>query len=239
MYKMTFDYHTHTTFSHGKGSIEDNVKVAIERGLIGIAISDHGPGHLIFGVKEKELLEMRKEIDRLKIKYPHIDIFLSVEANITYKGSGLDLNENEKNTLDFIIAGYHYGIRCGYCVWNFLYHHGIRIRGKALKKKNTEMTIKAIENNKIKILTHPGDKGPFDIKAIAKACKENDVLMEISTHHKNLTVEEIKIAANEGAKFVISSDAHSPHRVGDFKSGLDRVREAGIPIELVVNIAKE
>ena len=34
---MTFDYHTHTTFSHGKGSIEDNVKVAISKGLKALA----------------------------------------------------------------------------------------------------------------------------------------------------------------------------------------------------------
>ena len=31
---MIYDHHTHTTFSHGKGSIEDNVKVAVEKGLI-------------------------------------------------------------------------------------------------------------------------------------------------------------------------------------------------------------
>ena len=50
-YKMIFDYHTHTTFSHGKGSIEDNVKAAVAAGLSGIAITDHGPGHLTYGVK--------------------------------------------------------------------------------------------------------------------------------------------------------------------------------------------
>ena len=27
------DYHTHTVYSHGKGSIEDNVKVAISKGI--------------------------------------------------------------------------------------------------------------------------------------------------------------------------------------------------------------
>ena len=37
-YKLLYDLHTHTTFSHGKGSIEDNVKVAIEKGLKAIAI---------------------------------------------------------------------------------------------------------------------------------------------------------------------------------------------------------
>ena len=28
------DYHTHTVYSHGKGSIEDNVKVAISKGVV-------------------------------------------------------------------------------------------------------------------------------------------------------------------------------------------------------------
>lgn len=36
------DYHTHTVFSHGHGSIEDNVKAAIKMGLKEIAITDHG-----------------------------------------------------------------------------------------------------------------------------------------------------------------------------------------------------
>ena len=45
-YRMIFDWHTHTVYSHGKGTIEDNVRIAHERGLREIAITDHGPGHL-------------------------------------------------------------------------------------------------------------------------------------------------------------------------------------------------
>ena len=40
--KIIADYHTHTVYSHGKGSIEDNVKVAIEKNIEKIGISDHG-----------------------------------------------------------------------------------------------------------------------------------------------------------------------------------------------------
>ena len=98
------------------------------------------------------------------------------------------------------------------------------------------MTLKALYENDIKILTHPGDKGRFDIDDIAKACADTDTLMEISTWHDHLTVEEIKIAAKYDVKFVISSDAHTPDRVGSFHGGIERALEAGLDIERIVNI---
>ena len=41
-YELLYDLHTHTTYSHGKGSIEDNVREAFNQGLEFVAISDHG-----------------------------------------------------------------------------------------------------------------------------------------------------------------------------------------------------
>lgn len=60
--------------------------------------------------------------------------------------------------------------------------------------------------------------------------------MEISTWHSHLTVEEIRTAMKEDVKFVISSDAHTPDRVGSFEGGLARAFEAGLPLERIVNI---
>ncbi|HPZ60294.1 MAG TPA: PHP domain-containing protein, partial [Bacillota bacterium] len=92
-YRMVYDIHTHTTFSHGKGSIEDNVKAALERGLSIIGIADHGPGHLTYGVKRKDLPVMREEIRRLQPLYPKIQILLGVEANIINPSGKLDITE--------------------------------------------------------------------------------------------------------------------------------------------------
>ena len=43
--KLTADYHTHTIFSHGKGTILENALSAKEIGLKSIAITDHGFSH--------------------------------------------------------------------------------------------------------------------------------------------------------------------------------------------------
>ena len=237
-YKMIWDYHTHTTFSHGKGTIEDNVKEAVNKGLRAIAITDHGPGHLTYGVKRSDFPVMRQEIERLKLIYPEIDIYLGVEANIINNGHYLDVNEDELKYFDFIIGGYHYGITHGYCAKNWLDSHkmlpGFMTQDQLVK--NTDMTLKCLYENDLKILTHPGDKGRFDIEAISKACEDTDTLMEISTWHDHLTVEEIKIAAKADVKFVISSDAHTPNRVGSFKGGIKRALRAGLDIDRIVNI---
>ena len=82
-YKIIADYHTHTMYSHGKGSIEDNVKKAIEKGLKSIAITDHGSKHFIFGVSEKKLLKQKEEIQAISKKYPDFQLLFGVESNIT------------------------------------------------------------------------------------------------------------------------------------------------------------
>lgn len=240
-FEMIFDYHTHTTFSHGKGSIEDNVKAAREAGLEGIAITDHGPGHLTYGVRRSNFPVMRQEVDRLRKIYKDIDIFLGVEANVVMSGNHLDVSVDELKYFDFIIGGYHYGIPKGHCIGNWIDAH-LKVPesfGKKLLIDNTDMTIKALYENNLKILTHPGDKGRFDILEIAKACEATDTLMEISTWHAHLTTEEIRIAAKTGAKFIISSDAHTPDRVGSFEGGLVRSFEAGLDIERIINIREK
>ncbi len=238
-YKMTFDLHTHTTFSHGKGSIEENVKVAIDKGLEGIAISDHGRDHLFFGIRKDALKEMRKEIERLKEVYPQIQIYLSVEANIYDIGNGTDAKILEQKYCDFIIAGYHFGVHDGYCISNWLHSKGL-IRNVATiekyKQRNTKMIVSAIKANNLKILTHPGDKAIIDIMEVAKACEENNVLMEISSHHEQLTVEDLKKLKNTEVRFVISSDAHKPEHIGTFEPALKRALEAEIDINRIVNI---
>lgn len=239
-YRMIYDHHTHTVYSHGKGTIEDNVRVAHEKGLREIAITDHGPGHLTYGLRMQKLDEIRDEIKRLETVYPDVKVLLGVEANTKTIEPYIDLGEDQKEKFDIILAGYHFGLLKAGMVPNWLSSRFGWFQGDSwLKVQNTAMVLDALYNNKIDVLTHPGDKGPFDIEDIAKACADTGTLMEINMKHHHLTVEEIRIAAKYDVKFIIGSDAHVPEAVGEYKASLARALEAGLDPARIVNIEKK
>ena len=108
--KIIGDYHTHTTYSHGSGSIRDNVEVAIKRGLKEVAICDHGPSH-IYGVRKKKLFQMRREIDELNEEYKDkIRVLLGVEANVVSFNGDIDIDDEILEIIDILLLGFHYGI---------------------------------------------------------------------------------------------------------------------------------
>ena len=76
-----------------------------------------------------------------------------------------------------------------------LYQHAglFHSETSSLLVKNTAMILDSLyaneeAGNHIDILTHPGDKGPFDIEDIAKACADTGTLIEINDKHQHLTV---------------------------------------------------
>lgn len=246
-YRMKYDLHTHTTYSHGfirphgKGTVQENVEAALRAGLDGIAISDHGPGHIFYGIRRENLPRLRRDIETQRKLHPEIRIYMSVEANILESENHLDISPEEFSRFDFVVAGYHYGVTRGHCLENWFQNKNLLTKRETekLREKNTEMTVGALRENKIKILSHPGDKGPFDMRELARACAQAGTLMEISTWHAHLTVEEIRICMKEDVRFIISSDAHTPDRVGSFRKGLERAYEAGLDLDRIVNIEKK
>ena len=234
--KIIADYHTHTTYSHGKGSIEDNVKVAIKKNIQKIGISDHGYKHIAYGVKYDNIAKMREEIDRLNEKYKEIEILLGMECNILDDKGNIDLDYKISQMLDYTMAGYHFGsmptsINSGFNhVFNYL-----KIKANC-KEYNTRAVINAIKNNNLFIVTHPGDKGDVYIDEIAKVASKYNTLLEINSHHGHLSVEQIKAIKNIGVEFVIGSDAHSPNNVGNFDKAIEIVKGANLDFSFIKNI---
>ena len=238
------DLHTHTIYSHGKGTIEDNVKAAIAKGLKTIGISDHGPAHIGFGVSRKKMAEMKAEIIRLRRIYTEIEILFGVEANILTPSGNLDINLDEIDYFDFVCAGWHYGALDGMSpagmirtFENFTRSTPAKATKKQLKR-NTDAIVHAINTYDILFLTHPGDKAPVDLLEVAAACVRRGTYLEINTSHMSLTPEDIKLLELTDVKYIVNSDAHKPKRVGDFARGIDLINLSNLDPARIANIKK-
>lgn len=243
--KLFADYHTHTIYSHGKGTIRDNVEVAIQKGLKEIAITDHGPGHITYGVKKNSLKKMRIEIDELNKEYSNINILLGVEANLISISGDIDVTEEDIALVDKLLVGFHNGAMpssfkdgCKLYVNNYL-SRGLKFMRTKCREENTDAMIKAIEKYDIDIITHPGAKIDIDTKRLAIAAGKRGTALEINSSHGNLTIEYAKIAMREKVDFVINSDAHVPCNVGNFVNGIKIAESAGIPLSRIINAEKD
>ena len=241
-FRITADYHTHTIYSrvgpyfHGKGKIIENVAAAVGKGLKEVAITDHGPTDF-YGLSLKNIPQMREDIAEAVKRFPRIKVFLGVEADIVDTPNGLDVAPEDFALFDFGNAGYHYVPNChmiqNWLAFRFPCPKSIR---EKLRKQNTERIVKALTGNNIKILTHPGDKAYIDTHAVAKACEETGTLVEINARHRHPDCEELRIFASYNVKFVISSDAHRPEKVGRYIKSMALALDAGIDPARIVNI---
>ena len=231
--KINADYHTHTVYSHGKGSIEDNVLAALGRGLDRIAIADHGFSHAFYGVNRYAVVRMRREIDRLNERYgDKIRVLLGMEFNALGMGE-CDIPE-DTSMFDIILLGYHKGA----------FSHSAKARSWRLRnitfsprmsKENAEVIISIMEKYNVAVLTHPFEYIPLDIEMTARAAARLGVALEINARHPSFSEQQLRLAQECGAKFVVSSDAHKSEHVGEFSSALEIIEKAGIDESNIVN----
>lgn len=241
MIAFTADYHTHTRFSDGRGTPEDNVRAAIKRGLKTVAITDHGPGHLAFGCRNIRLEKLKREVDRLKEQYAgQINILFGVEANIMTPEGKIDISKQTRKNYDIVLLGYH---RTAVLLSGAL-HFTIANKfafGKSAKssavEKNTRAYINAVSDNDIDILVHPGLFIDILFEPVAEACARAKTLIELSAHPKNLRFSEqdAAFAKQSGAVFVVNSDAHRPEHVGMLESAVGFIQRAGLTEQDIYN----
>jgi len=236
MVKINADLHTHTVFSHGKNTPEENVKAALEKGLKKIAITDHAPSHIFYGVRN--IGAYLKEIDRLKQKYAdRIEVLSGMELNIVSLDGRVEIDEAMRSRLDIAIIGYHKAVL--YKDIGSAYHFYLKSRNKTsqdILEINTQSYIHAIEKNRIDFIVHPGYAKPIDHTLLAGYCAKYHVAVEINAKHHDFTAEDLGAYSKAGAKFIISSDAHRKQDVGNFRNSLEFIHETGIAYDQILNI---
>lgn len=233
---LTKDLHTHTIYSHGKGTPEENVLAAISMGLETVAISEHGPGHMFFGVRGEKLRALRAEVDRLAQRYARdIQVLMGIECNLTGFGK-CDMPEDMMDMFDVRLLAFHKGAPAadGF---------GLRRNMEALHlwqaepEKTALALLEAGEKYNIDIFAHPGLYVKSHIPTLAAGAKELGIKLEINGARTTMTAEELQQAVKAGAELIIGSDAHTPGRVGDDSLAYGAAEAAGV-LDRVVNIKR-
>lgn len=234
--KFYGDYHTHTTYSHGKGSIRENIAEAEKKGLKELAITDHGFSHSLYAVKREQMPIMKKEIDSVESE---VKTYLGIEANLTDYNGDIDIRLDEINALDILIVGYHRFVSGSILDFSLpnLFSAYTGIGKEKQRARNTEAIIKAVERFPIDIISHPGADFPLDIKALAEACAHFGTFLELN-RKRMLSDEDVLRAMDTDVMFIASSDAHEADKLGDFYAVEALIKRLSLPAERIANLEK-
>lgn len=240
--RIVADYHTHTRYSHGRGTVADNVRAALAHGLTAVGIADHGHRSLPWvRATPAGLAAMVDDVRLLRPQAGGISVLAGVEANIVTPEGDLDVPAETRRRLDLVLAGLHplFVPPSWKSAWTLIglnwlvpYSPSARARARVL---NTRAVINAVLRHQIDVITHPGWGLDIDTRELARACARAGTAMEINAGHGHISVEYCRIAAAEGAVFCIGSDAHAPEQVGRLEAGVRIAVAAGLRPEQVAN----
>lgn len=240
--KLTGDYHTHTQYSDGQGSMEDIVRAALEKGLQEVAITDHGPANLLFPGREADFFSFKRELQTLQRKYPQIRLLMGVEANIISQEGELDISPALIQELDLLLVGLHLNIETGrgftpfFKAKNLLHSYLSPHFFPRVLEINTGAVIKALTRYPVTILTHPGLHLHIATEAVAQVAAREGTWMELSARHKRVGVEYLQVVAQAGALLVVNSDAHHPREVGMVDSLYPLIKASQLPWDSFYNL---
>ena len=223
------DLHSHTTFTDGRNALPDMAETARALGYAYLGITDHSvrPGEAI-GLTERQLAGQRAAIDRLNRQYADqghgFRLLAGCEVEILPDGS-LNLPDDVLANLDYTICSVHA-------------HFDLP------RQEQTARLIRAMEHPACSILGHPTGRatGMFpamdlDLEAVFAAAVRLGVILEIDSKPErlDLVAKHIRLAKSLGARFSISTDAHSVGGLAAMRLGIGQARRAWLEKEDVVN----
>ncbi|MDE7464762.1 MAG: PHP domain-containing protein, partial [Clostridiales bacterium] len=242
-------YHTHTTYSHGKGSVLQNAEVAAERGLKEIAITDHGLRHVCFGIRRRKLPALKNDC-AVATEKTGVHVLAGVENNFCDFYGSLDAKADDLERLDIVQGGYHkvvwsptFGQTLSFQMRNLIRSYCSKSPAKLIVR-NTDAYLKLIDNYELDFIGHLNRDIRADALTIARYAKEKGTYIEINCKELgkykalSITDAELEKMTEEGVEFICNSDAHCPERVGDMSAALELIERLHIPYDQIANWEK-
>ena len=235
--KLSGDFHTHTVYSHGKGTVEENVKQAENIGLKSIAITEHSY-KANYAIKHGDQEKIHNDIIEIKDKYK-VKILWGIEANLISRNGDIDISNEELKDLDLVILGYHKMSRVGFkeffkfCLPNILC---IKPTQKQ-RDRNTKAYLNALDKHRVSIVAHlQYAKCYVNVKAIAEECAKRNIYIELNGKRINFSEQDMKDLLETNVQFIVNSDAHHPLHVGKNHRAFNLIEKYNIPLDRIANI---
>ena len=219
------DLHMHTTETDGRGTLEEMAAAAKKRGYEYIVITDHSKAiAMANGLDEKRAVAFAHRVRELDHNKLGIRVFSGLECDIMRDGH-MDLADDALAELDFVVASVH---------------SHMDLEPAAM----TDRLLRALECRSIKTIGHPTgrlllrrDGFGFDLDAVARACVQRGVALEINASPERLDLNGamVRQAKALGARFTISTDAHQVHHFENMRYGVQIARRGWLEKRDVLN----
>ncbi len=222
------DFHVHTNYSDGRGSIEEMARAAIALGYDYVCLTDHSISLKVAnGLDLARLKKKKKELDRVNAKLKNFRILFGSEVELDSRGK-IDYKDETLALFDVVIAAIHSGF-------------------KQSKKQLTDRIVRACQNKRVHIIAHPTGKlwpsrGPYevDFKEVFKVARETNTSLEINAHPYRLDLSDAhaRWARDNGVRLVINTDSHDAGSLEYMKFGVGLARRAWLEKKDILNFLK-
>jgi len=219
------DLHVHSRWSDGKASIKEMAEAAMSLGYSYIAVTDHSRSLKVAGgLDPRRLAGKRREIDAVNAALKGIRVLYGSEVEIGPRGE-LDYDDGILAEFDVVVAAVHTGFN-------------------QTEKQLTGRIVKACRNRRVHIIAHPTGRlrgvreaYPLDLQTVFKAAADTNTHMEINAYAQRMDLDDIncRIAAENGVRLAVNTDAHRPEQLRNMKYGVATARRGWLKSKDVIN----
>lgn len=252
------DLHIHTSYcGHAKGSIEDMIESAIQRGFQEIGLSGHFPYPREFEepvpncvIPNDLFKDYVSEVERMRDQYQD-RIITRFSVEVDYLGDYIDAQRSMLNqlSLDYIFGSIHIIDRVPIDYQEeVLVEHLPDLGGvQGMWEKYWERMASLIESGICDVIAHLDLPKKFNaatpenidfarIEYILDLIKTNGLVLEINTGGIDRTASQepypsfeiLNLAAQKGIEITLGSDAHHPEEIGrHFEQILEPIKDLG------------
>lgn len=236
------DYHTHTRYSDGVSTVQQNIDEAVSKGLKELAFTDHGFNNPGYGALSRKSFKAQRAEIKKYAEGQNIKIYHGIEADIIGLDGTIDLEQEDLGDMEVLIVGYHSFAKAkSFYDWRKIYVNSflsfLSNPSQNVIARNTKTLINAVKRYPIDILAHINHLFKVDCYELAKACADYGTYVELNAKHLN-SPKELDQILKSGARLVANSDAHHFSRIGGFSAIEEALKMQGVEPTALENYAK-